>query len=125
MARRGLSISGLSLESKYEAIMHFLRRGYRYFALHDTIVGIRPKWTLAISREHITNGGIFQEISCWEARIRAEEIEVNIVKLCVAWCGRKILRLRAILFTYCPYCQKTSWPTTNSTLIDELSFPTY
>jgi hypothetical protein len=32
----------LSLESKYEAIMHFLRRGYRYFALHDTIVGIRP-----------------------------------------------------------------------------------
>src|SRR5437763_4178916 len=43
MARRGLSISGLSLESKYEAIMRFLRRGYRYFALHDTIVGIRPK----------------------------------------------------------------------------------
>jgi putative DNA-invertase from lambdoid prophage Rac len=42
MARRGLSISGLSLESKYEAIMRFLRRGYRYFALHDTIVGIRP-----------------------------------------------------------------------------------
>jgi hypothetical protein len=32
----------LSLESKYEAIMRFLRRGYRYFALHDTIVGIRP-----------------------------------------------------------------------------------
>jgi hypothetical protein len=45
MARRGLSISGLSLESKYEAIMRFLRRGYRYFALHDTIVGIRPNGT--------------------------------------------------------------------------------
>src|SRR4029450_928683 len=47
MARRGLSISRFSLESKYEAIMRFLRRGYRYFALHDTIVGIRPcraKW---------------------------------------------------------------------------------
>src|SRR4030095_14889052 len=43
IARRGLSISGLSLESKYEAIMRFLRRGYRYFALHDTIVGIRPR----------------------------------------------------------------------------------
>ena len=42
MARRDLSISGLSLESKYEAIMRFLRKGYRYFALHDTIVGIRP-----------------------------------------------------------------------------------
>jgi hypothetical protein len=56
MARRGLSISGLSLESKYEAIMRFLRRGYRYFALHDTIVGIRPIWSLArnsgVQRQH-------------------------------------------------------------------------
>src|SRR5882672_560785 len=48
MARRGLSISGLSLESKYEAIMRFLRRGYRYFALHDTIVGIRPMSAVGI-----------------------------------------------------------------------------